>query len=77
MTGGWRYLPPAVYQTAGVPPAPPPSGYSCGVAWQNFMNSQIACYGEWAGTSILLPIYEAAEAAYRLQPHVWHGPLLA
>jgi hypothetical protein len=39
--------------------------YPCGVAWQNFMSQQINCYGQWAGTSILLPVYSAVEQAYR------------
>jgi hypothetical protein len=65
VTGGCCYLPPALYQTAGAPPAPPPGGYACGVAWQNFMSQQINCYGQWAGTSILIPVYDAVDAAYR------------
>jgi hypothetical protein len=47
-----------------VPPAPPPGGYACGVAYQNYLGSQINCYEEWAGTEMLLPFYEAAMAAY-------------
>jgi hypothetical protein len=58
-TVGWRVQDDQV----PVPYGPPPNGYSCGAALQIFVGNQVGCYGEWAGTELLLPFYEAAKAA--------------
>ena len=61
----WGYRPQQEYFLLGQPSptSPPPGGYSCGVSYQNYLGSQVNCFGGWVGTGIENALQSAALAA--------------